>query len=93
MVQVAQVHEPILEALERGDGKRAGSSCGDIRWDLPPRWELPRQESVQYPETGGFAAYWGEVTTSSSDGQQFRAGGRAGRVKRTGDPNQRPHAE
>ena len=46
-----------------------------------------------------FAAHWGDGTTSSSDGQNFRAGGRAelpsrraGAVRRAGEPEVRPGA-
>ena len=93
MVQVAQLHEPILEALERGDAKRAAQLLRGHSLGFAAQVGAPRQESAQYAETGGLAVPWGEGTTSSSDGQQFRAGRRAGRVKRTGDPNQRPHPE
>jgi DNA-binding GntR family transcriptional regulator len=81
MVQVAQLHEPILEALERGDGKRAAQLLREH--SLAFAAQLRAQESAQYPETGGFAVHRGEATTSSSDGQQFQAGRRAARVRRT----------
>jgi DNA-binding GntR family transcriptional regulator len=81
MVQVAQLHEPILEALERGDGKRAAQLLREHSLGFAA--QLRAQESAQYPETGGFAVHRGEATTSSSDGQQFQAGRRAARVRRT----------
>jgi DNA-binding GntR family transcriptional regulator len=90
MVEIAKLHEPILVALERGDAKRAAELLREHSLGFAAQVGAPRQESLEPAEKGGFAFGWGESTTSSSDGQRVRpvAGGRASRVKRTGDPKQ-----
>ena len=48
------------------------TSCGTVT--LSARSSKAELVNAQFKQP--FAAYWGEGTTSSSDGQRFRAGGR-----------------
>lgn len=82
MVQLAQLHEPILEALEGGDAKRAAQLLRGHSLGFAAQVGAPRQEPAQYPEAGGLVVHRGEGRTSSSDRQQSGPGRRAGRVKR-----------
>ena len=44
MVQIAQLHEPILEALERGDAKRAAQLLREHSLDFAAQVGTPRQD-------------------------------------------------
>ena len=50
MVQIAQLHEPILEALERGDGKRAAQLLRAHSLGFAAQVGAPRQASAQQVE-------------------------------------------
>jgi DNA-binding GntR family transcriptional regulator len=49
MVRIAQLHEPILEALEHGDGKRAGQLLREHSLGFAAQVGATRQKSAPYP--------------------------------------------
>jgi TnpA family transposase len=75
----------LADAINLGLGKMAescpGTSLARLVWLVA--WHIRDEtyskalaEVVNYHHRLPFAAYWGEGTTSSSDGQRYRAGGR-----------------
>jgi TnpA family transposase len=75
----------LADATNLGLGKMAeacpGTSIAKLSWLVA--WHIRDEtyskalaEIVNYHHQVPFTVYWGEGTTSSSDGQRFRAGGR-----------------
>ena len=92
MVQIAKLHEPILEALERGETKRAAQLLREHSLEFAAQMEALREVATQQPNRGGSQAYRDERLATSSDGQRSQPGGRAmrdDRAERIGDPKPR----
>jgi DNA-binding GntR family transcriptional regulator len=91
MVQIAQLHEPILDALERGETKRAARLLREHSLEFAAQMEAFREGATQQPDGGGPQVYRAKRPGSSSDGRHFQAGrgSRVDRPERIGDPKPR----
>jgi DNA-binding GntR family transcriptional regulator len=87
MVQIAQLHEPIVDALERGETKRAALLLREHSLGFAAQLEALRESVTQRSNRTGPTVSEGEGFGASSDGRSRRKsrGGRADRVKRIGD--------
>jgi DNA-binding GntR family transcriptional regulator len=86
MVQIAQLHEPILDALESGETKRAAQLLREHSLGFAAQMEALRQGATQPPNRSGPQIYRGESSEVSLDGRSSLKGhGRAGRPKPAAD--------
>jgi DNA-binding GntR family transcriptional regulator len=88
MVQIAQLHEPILDALERGETKRAAQLLREHSLEFAAQMEALREGATQQPNRGGSQVYRDKRPASSSGGRRFQADRdrRVGRAEQIGDP-------
>jgi DNA-binding GntR family transcriptional regulator len=91
MEQIAQLHEPILAALERGETERAAQLLREHSLGFAAQLGAARESAPPQPARGGLQVYADEGRTPSSAGRQSRAGHprRADRAKRIGNPKPR----
>ena len=92
LVQIAKMHEPIVDAFERGETKRAAQLLRQHSLEFAAQMEAVREGGTQQPNKGGSQGYRDERLATSSDGQRSEAGGRVRRVvrvRRIGDPKPR----
>jgi hypothetical protein len=91
MLQIAQLHESILEALERGETKRTAHLLREHSLGFAAQLEALQESASQHPDRGGPKVYRGEGFGASSDGRSSLKGhaGRADRVKQIGDSKPR----
>jgi DNA-binding GntR family transcriptional regulator len=91
MVRIAQLHEPIVDALERGETKQAAQLLREHSLGFAAQMEALREGGVQQPNKGGRRAHRDQGLVSVSDGCRSPAGGagRADRAKRIADAKPR----
>jgi FCD domain len=91
MVQVAQLHEPILDALERGETKRAAQLLREHSLGFAAQIEARREGAIEPPDRGRPQVYRDERPAPASDGRRSQTGRarRVDRATRIGDPKPR----
>ena len=91
MVQIAQLHEPILSALERGETKRAAQLLREHSLGFAAQMEAPGEGATQQSNRGVPQVYRDERLAPSSDARRSQAGHarRVDRAKRIGNPEPR----
>jgi DNA-binding GntR family transcriptional regulator len=91
MAQIAQLHEPILEALEHGETKRAAHLLREHSLEFAAQMEALREGATQQPNKGRPQVYRGEGFEPSPDGRTSLKGHakRADRLKQIRDSKPR----
>jgi DNA-binding GntR family transcriptional regulator len=91
MVQIAQLHEPILNALEHGEIKRAAQLLREHSLGFAAKMAATREGATQQPDRSGPQVHRDELPALSSDGRRSQAANirRVERAKRNGNPKPR----